>query len=364
MSHPHPYTDLPDHCFWSRVHGTGQPLDPVIADPSLRPGPQLVRSTRIVTAGSCFAQHIARHLRQAGFAVLDGEPAHPVISPDIAARFGYGVFSARYGNVYTARQMKQLIQRATGEFTPQDDCWSNADGALIDPFRPTIEPDGFSCAADFHADRTRHFAAVRSVLEQAEVLIFTLGLTEAWRARADGAVYPLAPGVAGGTFDRDVHEFVNFSVEETVADFTDFLALARRNNPDLSLILTVSPVPLAATARADAHVVSATSYSKAVLRVAAEQLAQADPAISYFPSYEIITSAQSRGRYFGDDLRAVERAGVRHVMDVFARHHAPDAAAPTRAQTSKPVGPAHQRRRLQQALDTICDEQRLDEVAT
>ena len=130
------------------------------------------------------------------------------------------------------------------------------------------------------------------------------------------------------------------------------------------MILTVSPVPLAATARADAHVVSATSYSKAVLRVAAEQLAQADPAISYFPSYEIITSAQSRGRYFGDDLRAVERAGVRHVMDVFARHHAPDAAAPTRAQTSKPVGPAHQRRRLQQALDTICDEQRLDEVAT
>lgn len=32
-------------------------------------------SMQIMTAGSCFAQHIATHLRKRGFSVIDEEPA-------------------------------------------------------------------------------------------------------------------------------------------------------------------------------------------------------------------------------------------------------------------------------------------------
>ena len=373
----HPYSALPDHCFWSRAHGTGQPLDPMpsnsdnTADGFTRHSEfHLTRTTRIATAGSCFAQHIARYLRKGGFSVLDGEPSHPVIAPEIAARHGYGVFSARYGNIYTARQLLQLMQRATGDFCPVEDRWIGDGAQLIDPFRPTLQPGGFSDAATFEADRSRHFSAVRDVMRRADVLIFTLGLTEAWRAREDGAVYPLAPGVAGGKFDPDRHEFVNFSVEDTVADVNEFLKLVRLENPALRVILTVSPVPLAATARADAHVVAATGYSKAVLRVAAEQLAQGDAGITYFPSYEIITAASVRGRYFGADFRSVEQVGVRHVMEVFSRHFTPEIAeqsgADTTGQQTKRPGDLAliAARRVERALDVICDEQQLDEVAT
>ncbi|NKB27693.1 MAG: GSCFA domain-containing protein [Rhodobacteraceae bacterium] len=376
MSHKHPYTDLPDHCFWSKAHDTGQLLDPVAiqsdqsgGSPQTAPGIQLNRDTRIATAGSCFAQHIAQHLRTSGYTVLDAEAPHPVISPEVAARFGYGVFSARYGNIYTARQLLQLVQRAGGAFCPREDRWTEPGGQLIDPFRPTVEPGGFPDAASFEADRSAHFAAVTEVMRSAEVLIFTLGLTEGWRDRDDDAIYPLAPGVAGGCFDPDRHEFVNFSVEETVADFRAFLAMVRRDNPDLRIILTVSPVPLAATARADAHVVAATSYSKTVLRVAAEQLAQGDTAITYFPSYEIITSASSRGRYFGPDHRSVERAGVRHVMKIFSRHFTTageDALARGAAgeRQRAPSSGAHAATvRVARALDVICDEQRLEGAA-
>ena len=60
----HPYRNLPDHAFWRRAVAEPpiQDVDPVIFAPFL-----ITSADRIATAGSCFAQHIGRHLRQAGF---------------------------------------------------------------------------------------------------------------------------------------------------------------------------------------------------------------------------------------------------------------------------------------------------------
>jgi hypothetical protein len=60
---------------------------------------------RIATAGSCFAQHIATHLRQRGYNILDVEPPVPGMSRETAHKFGYALYSARYGNIYTSRQL-------------------------------------------------------------------------------------------------------------------------------------------------------------------------------------------------------------------------------------------------------------------
>ena len=43
--------------------------------------------------------------------------------------------------------------------------------------------------------------------------------------------------------------------------------------------------------------------------------------VSYFPSYEIITSTHSRGAYFEPDLRSVRETGVSHVMRIFSQHY-------------------------------------------
>jgi hypothetical protein len=149
--------------------------------------------------------------------------------------------------------------------------------------------------------------------------VFTLGLTECWRARDDGAVYPLCPGVAGGTFAPDQHEFHNLTVRETVDDLCASINALRRINPKARVILTVSPVPLVATASGE-HVLVATTYSKSVLRVAAQEVVEALEDVFYFPSYEIITGNHSRGSYFAEDLRSVTEQGVSHVMRVFFRH--------------------------------------------
>jgi hypothetical protein len=87
-------------------------------------------------------------------------------------------------------------------------------------------------------------------------------------------------------------------------------------NPLSKVILTVSPVPLVATA-SDRHVLAATLYSKSVLRVAAEEVSRAHAQVYYFPSYEIITGPHIAGGYFEADRRNVSDAGVDHVMRVF-----------------------------------------------
>ena len=208
--HSCPYNDLPDHRFWRRsVQAQAQDgVDPVTAAKFT-----IARDTRVATAGSCFAQHISRHLARNGFRYFVTEPGPRGITPATRQAHQYGVFSARYGNIYTPRQLLQLFERAFDGAVPAEGWWHDADGGgVIDPFRPTIQPEGFATEREAAIDRDRHLAAVRSLFENLDVFVFTLGLTEAWICREDGFVLPVAPGCAGGAYSEQRYAFHNFSI--------------------------------------------------------------------------------------------------------------------------------------------------------
>lgn len=320
----HPYAALPARQFWK---SGVQQLHAAELDPVGRAAFEITADARVATAGSCFAQHIAQRLRQRGIAPLQTECAPPTLGAAAARQANYGIYSARYGNIYTARQLWQLWQRAQGQYTPLAEGWLRADGRLADPFRPEIEPSGFADSAALDASRAQHLAAVREMFATLDVFVFTLGLTEAWRRKADGAVLPLAPGVAAGAMDADQYEWVNFTAAEVVADLEAFVTALAAHNPRARVLFTVSPVPLAATYD-DRHVLTATTYSKSVLRVAAEEVVRRHAQCTYFPAYEIITGHYNRGAYYDSDLRSVNAAGVDHVMRLFFAHYAPTAAEP------------------------------------
>jgi hypothetical protein len=313
----HPYKSLPDEAFWRRAVAAvaATDVDPV-GEFSLR----IDRKTKIATAGSCFAQHIARYLKKSGYCYHVAERGHPILPLSFRARQNYGLFSARYGNIYTARQLLQLFERAYGRFDPDEEIWEKGPSVFVDPFRPTAQPGGFISREELLADRAQHLAAVRKMFETLDVFVFTLGLTESWRSRSDGAVFPVCPGVEGGSFDLDKYEFYNQTVEDVVADLTAFQAKLAGVNPQAQIVFTVSPVPLVATADPGCHVLSATTYSKSVLRVAAETMRRRFDNVHYFPAYEIITGAFNRGTYYAPDLRNVVEDGVKHVMRLFMAH--------------------------------------------
>ncbi|MDR7154403.1 hypothetical protein J2W40_001215 [Sphingobium xenophagum] len=349
----HPYRSQPTHSFWSKSIAKTPPQE---VDPVVAPKFTIDRETRISTAGSCFAQHIAHRLIASGFNYLITEPAHPLLPDAIAARFNYGNFTARFGNLYTSRQLLQLFDRAYGTFTPMENAWIEEDGTVIDPFRPQLTPGGYKSTEELEVEREGHFKAVRAMFEQADIFIFTLGLTETWTDRRDGAAYPVCPGTAAGTFDVDKHAFVNLDYEDVLADMSAFIERLKAVNPSVKLLLTVSPVPLVATAT-DNHVLVATTYSKSVLRAVADKLTRSHDDVFYFPSYEIITGNFNEGRYYQEDRREVRPVGVDHVMRLFFKHYCGiDADVPV-AEGAKPSAIRDDVERLTQVL---CDEEMLD----
>src|SRR3954471_8029833 len=110
-----PYATMPDRAYWRRSISALPPgdIDP-LADTEL--AFTISPSDRVMTAGSCFAQNIARYLADARFNLLITETAHPITPRQAAQEFNYGVFTARYGNIYTAAQLLQLLRRAYGTF--------------------------------------------------------------------------------------------------------------------------------------------------------------------------------------------------------------------------------------------------------
>jgi len=321
-----PYRALPPRNYWrTAVARRSGPHFESLWTPCVDIRP----ATRFATAGSCFAQHISAWLRRHGHCWLDSEPAPAGMDEATRRREGFGVFSFRTGNIYTARLLRQWVLWALGVEAAPDEAIEH-EGAWYDPFRPCIPERGFPSAQAMLEARSQTLDCMRRTLEQADVLIFTLGLTEGWE-HVDGHAYPACPGTLRGRFDAKVHRFVNQDTAAVIADLERSFDSLRALNPRLRFLLTVSPVPLTATA-ADAHVLVATAHSKAVLRAAAGALRARREDVDYFPSYELITSPAGPQRFYDENLRDVTADGVEFVMHHFARGLGtePPAAAPGR----------------------------------
>lgn len=307
-----PYTAMPDRAFWKKAVADLHFMDTAdLWDPM-----PLKRSDRVATAGSCFAQHIGNNLALRGADFMDMEPAPPLFaSTDEARHFGFGVFSCRYGNIYTSRQLLQLFDEAHGARTPSERVWQK-NGRFYDALRPGVDPVGQDSAESVLALREHHLIRVREMFAGLDVFVFTMGLTEGWEAVADGTIYPTAPGTIAGEYDPAAYRFRNLRHAEILTDMKDFRNRLKGVNPRARILLTVSPVPLTATASQD-HVLVATTYSKSVLRAVAGELAEDHEDVFYFPSYEIISSHPGQGRFFNRDQRTVNPSGVDFVMRHF-----------------------------------------------
>lgn len=308
----HPYENLEPQAYWKT--GVSQPG----ADGLSRlwqPKFKIEGDEPIVTAGSCFAQHIGKALSGRGYNWVDYEPAPPFLVEENARDFGYGVFSFRTGNIYTPFMLLQWLRMAFGGDVTAAEVWCD-DGRWFDPMRPAIEPDGFASREELYEARSVTCHAIRKAVTNARVFVFTLGLTESWINSSTGLEYAMCPGTAAGTFDETQHKFLNRAAHGVSKNLASVLRVLKRRNPKLRVLLTVSPVPLTATASGK-HVLTSTTYSKSVLRAVAGAAADKHKRVDYFPSYEIITHPVFQGRFFEDNLRSVRPEGVDTVMGHF-----------------------------------------------
>lgn len=350
-----PYSSLEGRAFWRSA----------IADRNALEIEELYRSKltlhpedKVLTAGSCFAQHIGKALKKNGYNWFDAEPGPDILAatPELKKKYGYGVFSFRTGNIYTTALLAQWIDWAFGHASPSDEYWEQK-GRIYDPFRPAIEPNGFASVEEMRAAREVTLKTIRTALSDAKLFVFTLGLTEGWVNTRTGHVYPMCPGTLAGEFDASQHSFRNFRYPEIHAALKRVIEFTRSLNPDLQFLLTVSPVPLTATASGN-HVLPATTYSKSTLRAVAGDLADEFTFVDYFPSYEIITAPTFRGMFYLPNQREVSIKGVDFVMThVFAGLNATPSARPAQP-APKPATPAPES--PENETDVTCEEAMLE----
>lgn len=305
QSKVHPYALIPHRQFWrSGIQEVPEntPLD--IHTPKW----PISKNDTIVTMGSCFAQHISSALRNFGCSLPFFE----------AGDCGNNEpFNARYGNIYTARHALQLVQESLGQRAASIMAWET-DSGFIDPLRPRACQQASASPQVIAIERQNHLEAVRRAVDQMDVLVLTLGLTEAWVIRECGTILPVAPGIVGGRYSPDTYVFQNFSCSEIVSDLLlliETITEARRNRA-FKLLLTVSPIPLTATAESR-HVLVSSTYSKATLRAACGEISSQRSHVDYFPSYELALDPRLASNSFEENLRTLKPGAINRVMNYF-----------------------------------------------
>lgn len=249
-------------------------------------------TTKVATIGSCFASELAASMGKAG---VRGA-MHPG-----------GLF-------YTSTTIRQELERLAGGWPERatEPSWET-DGGWVDPFRDyhTRYPD----ESALHASRQEADAAAEALFRDAGVVVVTLGLIEAWRSPTTGNHYRQIPHPA--VYASLGPEFHRLTVAEMVEDLVRIRHVIR-DVLGAEMVVTTSPVPLHATfTTLDVRV--ANTESKSRIRAAVSEFVERHPDVHYFPSYEMVVTAERQSDYFREDGRHVQRTAVRYIISEFLR---------------------------------------------
>jgi len=245
---------------------------------------QLPRTARVLTLGSCFAESIGNRLR------LNKVLAQ--VNP--------------FGTVFQPLALAKLLRACAGE--EQD--WQ----------QHVVEARGRWQSHDFHStigaespvellqtiqDTVRR---VSDFVRTADAVVLTLGTAWAYRLRETDELVSNLHKLPASLFEKEL-----LTADEIVNALAEVHALLRRVNPNIRIILTVSPV------RHLKDTLPLSAVSKSVLRVACHYLSELLPGVSYFPAYELLTDDLRDYRFYAADMLHPSEQAEEYIWDRFAR---------------------------------------------
>lgn len=236
---------------------------------NIQPGFRIDPSDRIFVIGSCFAREI-----------------HKALS---TRRFEVGGESL--GNKYSAFGILQTIRWALEGGFHERHILPMTDGGWVDPHRHPQKT--YATAQEAVLSHTTALDQAAAELREADVVVITLGLVEAWFDEALGVWLNDTPPIRRLSIPPSRFRPMRTTHAQNRDAFLKILDLLGQLRSDLRIVISVSPVPLYATFFGE-DVLVANAYSKATLRsvvseAIAEIKARNHSAIDYFPSYEMVT---------------------------------------------------------------------------
>lgn len=145
---------------------------------------------------------------------------------------------------------------------------------------------------------------LRQRCEEADFAILTFGT--AWVYRMDGATVGNCHKIPQNRFLRE-----RLSVEETIRILEETIRRLRYANPEIKIILTVSPV------RHIGDTLHGNNLSKSTLLLAVDEVCRRCPGVDYFASYEILLDDLRDYRFYASDLCHPSEQAVDYIWNRF-----------------------------------------------
>ena len=274
---------------------------------NLRPKFKLPRKGAVFTIGSCFARNIERKLAQAGVDV----PALALsLDPNLYAAAASTPNAAM--NKYNTHSIESEVLAAFDRLDVPDDGLIECDGKWFDPLATATK---FGDRDTVLSIRKQIQTTTRQIAD-CDAAIITLGLNEVWIDTETGIYLnqsPPAPLIRRyrGRFGIELSDVASniTSIEKTIA------CMRAESKRDIKVVITVSPVPMGTTMTSH-DVIQANTYSKAMLRICAQQVADSHDYVDYFPSFEMVMNSPRATTWYPDQLH-VTPAAVDFVTNKF-----------------------------------------------
>lgn len=240
---------------------------------------------RLMLVGSCFTENMGKRLREYKFQALTNP------------------FGIVYNPVSMARSLDYLLLKQC----------------------PFGEHDLFENAGLWHSwEHHGHFsrpapmealAIISNVYESFSVhlkianrLLLTFGTSDVFTLRSTGQVVANNHKMPGSLFEQR-----RLSVSETAETVQPVLEKIKKQNPDLEVVLTVSPVRHLRSGLVE------NQRSKAVLLLACEEICRALPFAHYFPAYELLMDDLRDYRFYDTDMVHPSTVAEEYVWEFFKK---------------------------------------------
>ncbi|MBM3169404.1 MAG: GSCFA domain-containing protein [Bacteroidetes bacterium] len=223
-------------------------------------------SSKVLSLGSCFAQTIGSKMQATKFAVL--------VNP--------------FGTLFHPLNLADLLSQALVQGQMDSLGVVEREGIFVH-YAAHSEVKG-ATPAELEGNYTRQMILLQHSLKEATHLVLTLGTAWIYQHKEFGRVANChkQPAVL---FEKKLS-----SLEEMATDLREVLEKLLQFNPNLNIILTLSPV------RHTKEGISENQLSKSLLRVLCAQLEQQLEAVRYFPAYEILVDELRDYRFYKSDL--------------------------------------------------------------
>lgn len=146
----------------------------------------------------------------------------------------------------------------------------------------------------------------RLFIEKAGTVILTFGTTFVFQLRHSGAIVANCHKMPGSLFERFM-----LPIEDCISKIEKSINLLRNLNPEIKIIMTVSPIRHLSDG---AH---GNFLSKATLALAIEKVIEKHEGVFYFPSYEIMMDDLRDYRFYSDDMKHPSKMAIDYIYSRF-----------------------------------------------